>query len=123
MDAIPTNVHEGMTVLDRAMEAIGTVEAFRMTDQAPGNPEVDAAGVSPALEGPHDSLVGLLGEAFRPDDPLPREMRERALRAGFVRLDADGFLAADRYIFPEHIDRIEGDRLVLNVSRDELPKA
>ena len=123
MDAIPTNVHEGMKVYDRAMDAIGTVEAFRMTDEAPDNSDVDAAGVSPAVEDREESLVGMLADAFRGDDDLPREMQEKALREGFVLLDADGFMATDRYIFPEHIDRVEGDNLVLNVSKDELLKA
>lgn len=122
MQAIPSTIHEGMAVYDSAMHAIGTVETFRITDEAPGAPEVDAVGVSPVLEDERDSLVDILAEVFHPDDGLPREMQEKALREGFVRLDADGFFAADRYIFPEHIDRVEGDRLVLSVRKDELLK-
>lgn len=123
MDAIPATIHEGMTVYDSAMQVIGTVETFRGTDEAPGRPEVDAAGVSPVLEERRNDLVGILAEVFRPDDELPHEMQEKALREGFVRLDADGLFAADRYIFPQHIDRVEGDRLVLSVRREDLLKA
>lgn len=122
MHAIPSAVHEGMKVYDSAMHAIGTVETFRVTDEAPGQPDVDAAGVSPVLEEERDSFVDILADVFHPDDGLPREMQEKALREGFVRLDADGFLAADRYIFPEHIDRVEGDKLVLSVRKDDLLK-
>ena len=67
-------------------------------------------------------LAGILADVFAPDEQLPREMQEKALREGFVRLDADGFFAADRYIFPEHIDRVEGDSLVLAVRKDDLLK-
>lgn len=120
MDAIPTSIHEGMRVVDNAMQPIGTVETFRNTDEAP---DVDATGVSPVLERQRNDLTGLLADLFHPDDDLPREMQEKALREGFVRLDADGFLASDRYIFPEHIDRVEADRLVLSVGRKDLLKA
>lgn len=105
------------------MQPIGTVETFRSTDEAPDSPDVDAAGVSPVLERERNDLTAILADVFRPDDELPREMQEKALREGFVRLDADGLFAADRYIFPEHIDRVDGDRLVLSVGRDDLLKA
>lgn len=123
MDAIPTTVHEGMTVLDSAMNAIGTVESFRSTDEAPDRPDIDAAGVSPILEEERNMMSALLEDLFHPDDGLPRELQEKALREGFVRLDAAGLFAADRYIFPEQIDRVEGDSLVLAVRRDDLLKA
>ena len=123
MDAIPQAIHEGMAVLDSDMRSIGSVESFRATDEVPGRPDLDAAGVSPALEDERNSFAALLADLFDPEDGLSREMQEKALREGYVRLDADGLFAADRYIFPEHIDRVDGDRLVLNVSREALLKA
>ena len=123
MHAIPETLHEGMSVVDSAMHEIGTIETFRVTDEVPGQPEVDAAGVSPVFEEKRETLAGILADVFRPDDQLPREMQEKALREGFVRLDADGLFAADRYIFPEQIDRVEGDRLVLAVRKEDLLKA
>ncbi len=123
MDAIPNTIAEGMKVFDSAMHSIGKVETFRITDEAPDQPEVDAAGVSPVLEDDRNTMATLLADVFSPSDDLPRELQEKALREGFVRLDADGFLASDRYIFPEHIDRVEGDRLILNVRKDDLLKA
>lgn len=123
MHAIPQTITEGMKVLDSAMSTIGKVETFRITDEAPDQPHVDAAGVSPVLEDDRDTMSALLADVFHPDDALPRELQEKALREGFVRLDADGFFASDRYIFPEHIDRVEGDQLILNVRKDDLLKA
>lgn len=122
MHAIPASLHEGMPVYDSGMKHIGTVETFRVTDEAPDNPEIDAAGVSPVLEDERTGLAGMLADVFSDDHELPREMQEKALREGFVRLDADGLFAADRYIFPEQIDRVDADRLVLSVSRDALFK-
>ncbi|KKB78383.1 hypothetical protein VW35_12195 [Devosia soli] len=123
MDAIPNTIAEGMKVYDSAMHSIGKVETFRITDEAPDQPEVDAAGVSPVLEEETNTMSTLLADIFNPSDNLPRELQEKALREGFVRLDADGLFASDRYIFPEHIDRVEGDRLILNVRKDDLLKA
>lgn len=123
MHAIPDTITEGMKVFDSSMTDIGKVETFRMTDEAPDQPEVDAAGVSPVLDDDRNDFTALLAEVFHPDEELPRELQEKALRQGFVRLDADGLFASDRYIFPEHIDRVEGDRLILNVRKDDLLKA
>ena len=123
MDAIPTSIHEGMSVVDSDLQPIGTVETFRSSDVVPDHPEQNAAGVSPALDQPQGDLTRLLADVFSPGDGLPREMQEKALREGFVRLESEGLLAADRYIFPEHIDRLEGDRLVLNVGKAQLLKA
>ncbi|SFV36941.1 hypothetical protein SAMN05216456_2668 [Devosia crocina] len=124
MQAIPNTIHEGMKVVDRAMHEIGTVDTFRATDNDPEtNGGNGAAGVSPVLEEGENRMSSLLADVFHPDDGLPREFQEKALRDGFVRLDAKGLFAGDRYIFPEHIDRVEGETLVLNVDRDHLIKA
>jgi hypothetical protein len=123
MEAIPNSIHAGMKVFDRSMHEIGTVETFRIGDEDPDRPGPETAGVSPLLEEERNTFVAALADIFTPDERLPREMQEKALREGFVRLDADGLFAADRYIFPEHIDRIDGDRLVLGVHKQDLMKA
>lgn len=123
MDAIPNSIHEGMKVFDRAMHEIGTVETFRISDEDPAVPGVEGAGISPALEDQPSGLTAVLADMFSPDDGLPREMQEKALREGYVRLDAKGLFASDRYIFPEHIDHVEADRIVLKVEKDDLLRA
>lgn len=123
MDAIPTTVREGMKVFDRSLHEIGTVETFRVSDEDPAVPGVESAGVSPALEDEPRGLPHVLADVFAPDDGLPPEMQEKALREGYIRLDAKGLFASDRYIFPEHIDRVEGDRIVLGVEKDDLLRA
>lgn len=122
MEAIPNTIHEGMRVCDIAMDDIGTVEAFRLSDEDPSQPGAETVGISPVIENERGTLTGFLGDVLRSDDQLPREMQEKALREGFVRLDAEGLFAADRYIFPEHIDRVEGDKLVLSVRKQDLLK-
>jgi len=106
-----------------SMHDIGTVETFRLSDEDPNHPGPETAGSSPAVEEERLTLASVLADLFTPDGRLPGELQEKALREGFVRLDADGLFAADRYIFPEHIDRVEGDRLVLSVRKQDLLKA
>lgn len=123
MEAIPSSIHAGMKVFDRSMHEIGTVATFRIGDEDPDRPGPETAGTSPVLEEHRTTLTSALANVFTADERLPREMQEKALREGFVRLDADGLFATDRYIFPEHIDRVEGDRLVLGVDKQDLMKA
>lgn len=121
MEAIPHTIHKGMRVCDVAMDDIGTVATFRLGDEDPSQPGPETAGPSPVVE-ERSTLAATLADVFAPGDWLPREMQEKALREGFVRVDAEGLFAADRYIFPEHIDRVEGDKLVLSVRKQDLLK-
>ena len=113
-------VEEGMRVFDRERHEIGKVEWVQFGDDDPETPEVEATGLS-ATRDRSDTLIQNIAEAFRPDD-LPEEVRARLLHQGFVRIDADGLFAADRYVTPEQIDSISPDGLMLNVSKDELVK-
>jgi hypothetical protein len=113
-------IEEGMRVFDRERHEIGKVEWVQFGDDDPETPEVEATGLSD-MGDRNDTLIKNMAEAFRPDD-LPDELRERLLHQGFVRIDADGLFAADRYVTPEQIDSVSPDGLMLNVSKDELVK-
>lgn len=113
-------IEEGMRVFDRERHEIGKVEWVQFGDDDPETPEVEATGLSDT-RARNDTLIQNLAEAFRPDD-LPDEVRDRLLHQGFVRIDADGLFAADRYVTPEQIDSVSADGLMLNVSKDELLK-
>ena len=113
-------VEAGMKVFDRERHEIGKVEWVQFGDDDPETPEVEANGPSEVVQR-NDSLIANIAEAFRPDD-LPEEVRQRLLHQGFVRIDAAGLFAADRYVTPEQIDSVTGDGLMLNVTKDELVK-
>ncbi len=112
------SVEQGMKVFDRERHEIGRVDYVQFGDDDLDTPEVEAEGISDLRER-DDSLITDIAKAFTTDE-LPEELQQRLLHQGFVRLDADGLLAADRYITPEQIDTVSGDGLVLNVSRDDL---
>ena len=121
MHGIPRDIHEGMKVYDRTNAEIGTVEMVKFSDEDPTTPEVETAGVNPIEEDRNDNLVESIARVFRSDE-LPEELRERLLREGFVLIDADGLFEADRYVLPDQIASVSGDRLVLKASKAELLK-
>ena len=121
MHGIPRDIHEGMKVYDRTNAEIGTVEMVKFSDEDPTTPEVETAGVNPIEEERDDNLVESIARVFRSDE-LPEELRERLLREGFVLIDADGLFEADRYVLPDQIASVSGDRLVLKASKAELLK-
>ena len=121
MHGIPRDIHEGRKVYDRTNAEIGTVEMVKFSDEDPTTPEVETAGVNPIEEERDDNLVESIARVFRSDE-LPEELRERLLREGFVLIDADGLFEADRYVLPDQIASVSGDRLVLKASKAELLK-
>lgn len=115
------NIHEGMKVVDARNHEIGKVDWVQFGADDPATPEVEAGsteGMEPLEE---RTLADDIADALRVDD-VPDAIRERLLMQGFVRLDADGLFAADRYILPEQISGVSGDTLTLNVDKDSLMK-
>jgi len=116
-------VREGMTVYDARGEEIGKVETVFLGDISDDAMELgggDAA--SPDINlGAHRTLVDVIAEALAADD-LPREMAERLLNSGYIRVDGKGLLAADRYVLPEQISSVSDDSVRLRVPVDELVK-
>ncbi len=120
MQNVLESVSEGMKVFDSGNHEIGTVEYVKLVDTDPATGEPLAAeGDDPEQRRP--SLIANLAEAFS-DDDVPEAIRERLLQQGFIRMDADGLFAADRYVLPDQISAVSGDRVTLNVSKDQLQK-
>jgi hypothetical protein len=74
--------------------------------------------VSPAVR-QERTIMDAIADALRTDD-APEALQEQLLRSGFVRVDASGLFAADRYVLPDQIASVAGDRVTLTVGRDEL---
>jgi hypothetical protein len=114
------DIREGMKVYDSTDKHIGEVEMVKFGDDDPATPQVESSGIS-ATENQSNTLLDNIAEAFHPDD-IPDEMREMLLLQGFVRIDADGLFAADRYVLPDQIRSVDHDRVTLNVSKSDLLK-
>lgn len=113
------DIHKGMKVRDRHDHEIGTVDWVKFGDDDPSTPEVEAS--TPSEPQRRETLIDTIADAFSPDE-IPDDLRERLLQQGFVRIDAKGLFAHDRYVLPDQIIGISGDTVTLNVDKDELIK-
>ena len=113
------HISEGMKVVDSRQKEIGTVEYVKLVDEDSSGEPV-AAGLN-ELDEPRHTLIDDIADAFGADD-VPEAVRQRLLHDGFIRMDAEGIFAADRYVLPEQIESVTADRVVLNVSKDQLVK-
>ena len=115
------SVHEGMKVVDSSRKEIGRVDWVQYGNDDPETLDVEARSTEGMEEPLADTLVDNVVDAFRVDD-LPEEIRQRLLMQGFVRIDAEGIFAADRYVLPDQIAGVADDELMLNVEKAELVK-
>jgi hypothetical protein len=121
MQGLPRDIRVGMKVYDNEHHHIGVIDDFKLSDEDPTREGPETAGISEERDPGDGSVVQAVAEVFNPDE-IPEELRERMLREGYIRLDADGLFAADRYILPEQIASAGNDEIMLNVKKDELVK-
>ena len=123
--SILTQVHKGMHVHDVRDQHIGSVAFVHFGAASEAQQEL---GVGPASasradepEMRRDSLIDNIAEAFDPNE-VPRELQEKLLISGYIRLDTSGLFASDRFITPEQIAGVSGDTVQLSVNREQLVK-
>jgi hypothetical protein len=122
---ILNTIHEGMAVYDSTGDRIGEVDfvyfgASTDTQQELGTGPA-GLGAADSVQMREDSLVDAFAEVFDPGE-VPEELREKLMQSGYIRLDADGLFAADRFITPEQIASVREEDVELNVTRDQLIK-
>ena len=120
MQNVLESVSEGMKVFDSRNHEIGKVDYVKLVETDPATGQPLAADIEEA-DDRDTSVIEDLAEAFAGDE-LPEAVQKRLLHDGFIRMDADGLFAADRYVLPEQISSVSGGRVTLNVSKDELQK-
>ncbi|WP_336057689.1 hypothetical protein [Nitratireductor sp. CH_MIT9313-5] len=121
MSDMLNDIHKGMRVEDVHGHEIGTVEWVHLSDENPDTAQTETVTADPIGNERKSSFVDLILDAFRTDE-IPQVLHERMLREGFIRLDADGLFAADRYVLAEQVASVAGDCVKLNVEREALIK-
>lgn len=117
-------IREGMAVYDVRDNHIGRVDfvhfgAASETQQELGlGPATNTRADNPDMRS--DSIIDNIAEAFHPDE-VPQELQEKLLVNGYVRLDA-GMFARDRFVLPDQIVAVNGDKVQLSVNKDQLVK-
>ena len=104
-------VVEGMRVVDAHGDEVGTVKEVRLS--YPGAIEGGVGSDDPDLV--DDFVDGLFGET-----DLSHHEQERLARLGFVRINARGLFARDRYAAADEIASVTGDEVRLTVASQQL---
>lgn len=115
------SVREGMKVYDAKNHEIGKVDWVQFGADDPSTPELEATSIEGMDPPENHTLMSDLADAFRLD-AVPEVVHEKLMMQGFVRLDADGIFAADRYILPDQISSVANDKLTLKVEKADLMK-
>jgi hypothetical protein len=111
-------VQSGMKVVDSAGDEIGTVGDVSM-----GDPEAaTTAGNEPR---PTGGVMGDVAAAItrdRGEPHVPEPLRSRLVREGYIKIDAGVLGSATRYASAEQVERVDRDRVVLNVTKEALDR-
>lgn len=120
-ESVLKHIREGMEVYDSVGDRIGTVDTLYFgasSDEMKEHGVGAASAPDPSLR--QSGLVDDIVRAIGGENDLPDEMRKRLIHDGFIRIDAAGLFASDRYVLPEQIDRVHDDHVHLNVTGDQL---
>ena len=124
-NSILSLIHEGMSIYDVRENHIGRVDFVHFGAASETQQELGTGPATPApADNPNmrrDTIIDNIAEAFQPNE-VPEQLQNKLLLSGYVRMDADGFFASDRFITPDQIARVADDRVYLAVNRDQLVK-
>lgn len=123
--SILSQIHEGMPVYDVRDNHIGRVAFVHFGAASETQQQLGVGPASPApADNPNmrqDSIIDNIAEAFDPNE-VPKELQQKLLVSGYIRLDTAGFFATDRFITPDQIVGVKDDTVQLSVNRDQLVK-
>jgi hypothetical protein len=119
------NLREGMSVYDAKGDKVGTIRQLYFGASGElANEEGEGSATAPNVAtGLQDNLVADIARAFVDEDKLPEPVRDRLLHDGFLRIDATGIFTSDRFVTPDQVSSISGDKVNLNVLKDALIKS
>jgi hypothetical protein len=107
-------IREGMHVVDEAGNDVGRVEYVQMGDEG----ATTTAGNEERSRGPLGVVAEAVGGEREPDVPEP--LRSRLVRSGYIKVDGPNLLDTDRYVSSEHVREVSGDRVRLDIRKDEM---
>ena len=123
--SILSQVHEGMGIYDVRDNHIGRVDFVHFGSASEAQQELGTGpATSTVADDPdmrRDTIIDNIAEAFSPND-VPEQLQNKLLMSGYVRMDADGIFAADRFITPDQIVNVTEDKVFLSVNYDQLVK-
>lgn len=110
-------VKEGMKVYDAQREEVGTVDFVHYADPEAVTTETDRGA---GERGDHaDSNLADVADVLIEGDE-DSKATERMRLTGYMRIDAKGWFTGDKYVGADHVVEVNGDRVILNVSKDGI---
>ncbi|MDQ6755195.1 MAG: hypothetical protein M3017_17775 [Actinomycetota bacterium] len=108
------SVAKGMRVIDATGKEIGKVRHIH-----PPNPK--AAAFEEMLAAADQSILFVgLNAVIGVEPRVPEEMARRLFRAGYIKINGEGFWHVNTYAAADVIDRVEAGKVYLNLSRHDL---
>jgi hypothetical protein len=125
-ESILGRVREGMKVVDREGNQVGDVKEVRFGDQsatAPGRGPATTEGQGEIENDPSGFSDFAVGFGRKPDDEPESDLIKKQMQlSGYLRVSASGLFSGERFVMPEHIDKVAEDEVLLSVKEDDLPK-
>jgi hypothetical protein len=117
---ILTRIHEGMEVIDAEGRKVGKVDMVQLSSGDVAGQGADAAST---LKEPGDTIFNTLARGLQDDEYLPDEVKSRLKYSGFIRVDSNVLLKADRYVVTEQIESVMNGEVHLKAKFRDLPHA
>lgn len=125
---ILTHIKEGMDVYDNQDHKVGTVDYVYMgqigeDEDRFGTGAVTTSGAEmPENDSPLVNFA--FGGAVSPSEQVEHDLlRARLLREGYIRVDTSGLFNHERYVTRDQVVGVEGEKVLLSVSKDDLIEA
>ena len=113
LSSIIEQVYKGMSVIDQEGESLGKVEVVKMGDTE----AITTQGEE--LEG--EGLVQIVSTAiFGPNIPLPKSIRDKLLRSGYIQIDSSHLLEKDLFVAADKIASVSNGIVTLSVSKNQI---
>jgi hypothetical protein len=117
---ILTRIHEGMEVVDAEGHKVGKVDLVQLSS---GDVAGRGAEIPSTMKESGDSIFNTMARGLQDEEYLPDEIKSRLMYSGFVRVDSNELLKADRYIVTEQIESVKDGEVHLKTRFRDLPHA
>ena len=109
--SVMETVREGMHVVDKRGDAVGSVKELQMGD--PGASTASEQGTSSQHQ---DYLGRALGSSTQGVSP---EEADRLLRVGYIKVSRNGLFTGNLLVGADEISSVEGDTVYLAINGDD----
>jgi hypothetical protein len=113
----------GMPVYGSEGEKVGKVDKIHLghslPEKEPSATEKLNQDLTPSQE-IAATFAQMVETLFDPQDEIEEVVQKRLYQHGFIRIDAKGLLAGDRYVLADDIETVKNGEVHLSLKRDEI---